>query len=295
MRTCRRACDRRAPSIRTPPPRRGSEGANDVSGRTLAPALMPSQGRIRDALDGPRARTSRTRGTAAALTGSPAFRNADYFAFADRIVAALPTEWDADDGVYVARRNGSASRTNANLLLLHAVAALRGHSGATRQDERARRLVDRMTSPPMFLLPGPTPAHGRTVCWARQVNSSERDHVSLDSQVAEALAWAWKARRALGLTQAAARRIVSAVDRCARHPGWRFPSVLVNQFNWNAQLYASAATRHRTSRPHAARLPRASSLASPRASRGRRPACGCRTWDRATASTTPRTNPRRRG
>ena len=172
---------------------------------------------------------------------SPSFRNADYFAVADRIVAALPTRWDADEGVYVARRNGSASRTNANLLLLHAVAALRGHTGPTRRDERARRLVDRMTHRPMFLLPGPTPVHGRTVCWARRVNSSERDHVSLDSQVAEALSWAWKARRALGLTPAAARRVVAAVDRCARHPGWRFPALLVNQFNWNAQLYASAA------------------------------------------------------
>jgi hypothetical protein len=99
----------------------------------------------------------------------------------------------------------------------------------------------------MFLLPGPTPAHGRTVCWARRVLSTQRDHVSMDSQIAEALAWAWKARRELGLTPDAAGRIVSAIDSCAHHPAWRFPSGLVNQFNWNAQLYASAArvTGHR--------------------------------------------------
>ena len=32
-----------------------------------------------------------------------------------------------------------------------------------------------------------------------------------------------------------------AVDRCARHPAWRFPHLLKNQVNWNAQLDAADA------------------------------------------------------
>lgn len=121
------------------------------------------------------------------------------------------------------------------------MAALRGHRGPTRQDDRARVLIERMTQPPMFSPSHVNSSATRSVCWARTVTSGERDHISLDSQVAEALAWAWTARRALALSRATAERIAAPVDRCARHPAWRFPHVLKNQINWNAQLYASAA------------------------------------------------------
>ena len=165
----------------------------------------------------------------------------DYFAFADRIAAGLRIEWDAAGGVYVSREHGAAARTNANMLLLHSVAALRGHAGATRQDERARALVERMTRPPMFRLTPVRTSPTRAVCWAKQLTSGEHDHISLDSQVAEALAWAWRARAPLKLSRGAVERIAWTVDRCARHPVWRFPNALKNQINWNAQLYASAA------------------------------------------------------
>ncbi len=81
----------------------------------------------------------------------------------------------------------------------------------------------------------------RSACWTKRLTRSGRDHVSLDSQVAEALAAAWRARRALGLSAAQAARVARAVRRCARHPAWRFPHMLKNQFNWSAQLYAAAA------------------------------------------------------
>ncbi len=170
-----------------------------------------------------------------------ALSEADYFAFADRIALGLRIEWDAARGAYISREKGAASRTNANMLLLHSMAALRGHAGPTRRDERARVLVDRMTRPPMFRLSRARTSVTRTVCWTRQLTSGERDHISLDSQVAEALAWAWRARAGLKLSRAAAARIAWSIDRCARHPAWRFPHALKNQVNWNAQLYASAA------------------------------------------------------
>jgi hypothetical protein len=169
------------------------------------------------------------------------FDEARYWRFADRIAEVLPVTWNGDLGAYFSHNHGYASRTNANLLVLHAVAALRHHSGPTRRDERAQRLVDTMTRPPMLLLPSAFPPHARTVCWGRDLTSSERDHASLDSQIAEALELAFRARRQLGLTDAAAARIRSVVDRCARHPAWRYPNGLVNQINWNAQLYAAAA------------------------------------------------------
>ena len=169
------------------------------------------------------------------------FDDAGYWRFADRIAEVLPVTWHENRGAYLSHNHGYASRTNANLLVLHAVAALRDHHGATRSDAHARRLVDTMTSPPMLLLPSAFPPHGRTVCWGRELTSSERDHVSLDSQIAEALTLAFRARKRLDLSPAAASRIRSVVNRCARHPAWRPGNVLVNQVNWNAQLYASAA------------------------------------------------------
>ena len=167
-----------------------------------------------------------------------ALTDAGYLAFADRIAAGTRLAWD---GAYVSREKGAASRTNANMLLLHAVAALRGHAGPARQDERARILVDRLTRPPAFRLRRVRASATRSVCWSQQVTYGAPDHISVDAQVAEALGWAWVARRQLRLSRAAAARIAAAVGGCARHPAWRYPRALRNQFNWNAQLYASAA------------------------------------------------------
>jgi hypothetical protein len=168
-----------------------------------------------------------------------ALTDAGYLAFADRIAAGTRLTWDGE--AYVSREKGPASRTNANMLLVHAVAALRGHAGPARQDERARVLVDRFTRSPAFRLRRVERSATRAVCWSRAVTHGAPDHISLDAQVAEALGWAWVARRQLGLSRAAAARIAAAVGGCARHRAWRYPHTLRNQFNWNAQLYATAA------------------------------------------------------
>ena len=177
----------------------------------------------------------------AAHAATEPMRDADYLAFADRVVLGMPAAWDPALGVYVSRHKGAAARTNANLLLVHAVAAGAGHDGPARQDGRARALVARMTRAPMYRLSRGRDWTGRTVCWAKQMTSAARDHVSLDSQVAEALAAAFRARHAVGLPREIAARTAQIVDRCAHHPAWRFPRVLKNQVNWNAQLYAAAA------------------------------------------------------
>jgi hypothetical protein len=169
------------------------------------------------------------------------FRDRDYFAFADRIVLGLRIRWDERRAAYVSWEKGTAARTNANMLLLHAVAALRGHTGPARQDARARRLVEAMTRSPALSVMRVAQSETRAVCWSRDLDGRGRDHISLDSQIAEALAWAWTARYALGLSRTSAARIVRTIDGCARHAAWRFPHELKNQFNWNSQLYASAA------------------------------------------------------
>src|SRR4051812_30179140 len=74
---------------------------------------------------------------------------ADYWTYADQIAGAFDATWDGAKGEY--SWNGVPDiRTNANLLLAHSVAAYLHHQGAARRDARARTLVARMTTSPVW-------------------------------------------------------------------------------------------------------------------------------------------------
>jgi hypothetical protein len=168
--------------------------------------------------------------------------NADYWAFADRQMTGLNSTWSAARREYVGDEGLAEIRENAGMLLTHAIAAYTGHTGPTRQDARARILVDRLTTAPAWLGVAPAPGLTQSTCWSVDLDAPRRQHMSLEPKVAEALAWAWRARAALGLSPAAVQRIVSAVVACATSPAWRYPRRLLNQINWNAEMYATAAT-----------------------------------------------------
>lgn len=170
------------------------------------------------------------------LPDAPPLRDRDYFALADAIVTGSPARWD--EGVYHPSGRSPDTRTNANFLLVHAVAARQGHVGPARADSRALTLAARFTRPPAHLARAPFPP---SVCWATRLSTAERDHISLDPQVAEALARAYEARRELGMPAPLARRVRAAVDRCAHLRSWRWPGIVLNQLNWNTQLYVAAA------------------------------------------------------
>jgi hypothetical protein len=170
------------------------------------------------------------------------FSDADYWAFADRLMAVPDGEWSASRGVYVSAGGDASARVNSALLFTHAVAALSGHEGPTRQDARARTLVERLTAPPAWLGAGALAPDGLSTCWSNDLDRRSPQHMSLEPKVADALASAWRARAALGLSDAAAARIVATVSACAYSAAWRFPRRLANQINWNAEMYANAAT-----------------------------------------------------
>ncbi|HET8757010.1 MAG TPA: hypothetical protein VFM58_13415, partial [Solirubrobacteraceae bacterium] len=176
-------------------------------------------------------------GAAPARAAAPPHSNADYWAFADRVMGQLDAWWDAGRGAYILKGRPSV-RVNSALLLAHAVAAQAGHGGPTRRDARARVLVHRLTSSPAWL--GARGAPGLTTCWSRDLDRVKRQHASLEPKVAEALAWAWRARGPLGLSATAVRRIARTVTACARSRAWQGVRVS-NQINWNAELYAAAA------------------------------------------------------
>ena len=129
---------------------------------------------------------------------------------------------------------------NANMLLVHATAALRGYHGPSRQDARARSIATQLVSltPPWLEVvrdpqPGSQPhAPGWT---ASMHHERTGQHLVVDGEVADALVVAWRARDAIGLDPNVAALIQDRLRRVAQGPYWRYPTIRLNQINWYAR------------------------------------------------------------
>jgi hypothetical protein len=182
---------------------------------------------------------------ARAATAGAGLTEAGYWAFVDPIAERMDHLWDAGSRCYGV--SGEAeSAINAALLTIHAVAALRDHRGAARADDRARALAERMCqSPPWSERPHPSRPDKmfHVGGWLSSVRSGGAGmEKSVDPKVAEALACTWRAREVVGLDPAIAQRMAALVQRCAHGPFFRYPNVRLNQINWNAEVFAHAAT-----------------------------------------------------
>jgi hypothetical protein len=165
-----------------------------------------------------------------------------YLDYADRIVALIDEKWRYSGHYYAAGRSGETS-TNANMLLVHSVAAITGHEGRSRQDERARQLAARLCeSPPWH--PGP---RGRNVGiydygWRNTMsNPKGSQHPVIDAAVARSLAAAYHARKELGLPDATLQSIRTVLRECATSTFYSWPKLRLNQINWPIEIYAHAA------------------------------------------------------
>jgi hypothetical protein len=198
--------------------------------------------------DAARARADRE---AVALTppglGRPPYRRDEYWRFADWLQPYFDALWIPEKRLY-ASGNSSGGRIYHNSLLLttHAIAALERHDGATRNDDRARALAARLCESPPWseltqpFLPDP---QFHTPGWVESMGSRDAAmDKSIDPKVAEALMYAWRARDVLGLPRETVALIADRISRCARGPFFRFPSVRLNQINWNCDIYAHNAT-----------------------------------------------------
>jgi hypothetical protein len=168
-----------------------------------------------------------------------------YWDFADKVQRRLDDSWNPQLDNY---RVGSASvetMTNANLLLLHATAALRGHEGPARQDARARSIVARLMQTPPWVESVLDPAPGsqpHVPGWvASMTDERTAQHLVVDGEVTDALAMAWRARDVLGLDPALQMLIQDRLRRVADGPYWRYPTLRLNQVNWYAEVYDAAA------------------------------------------------------
>ncbi len=174
-----------------------------------------------------------------------AWDEAGYWDFADKLSRRLDDTWSSRLDQY---RPGSASidtMMNANMLLVHAAAAARGHEGAARQDARARSIVAKLMSTPPWVEAVPFPAPGsqpHAPGWVASM-SEERtaQHLVVDGEVTDALAVAWRARDALGIDPGVQALMQDRLRRVADGPYWRYPTLRLNQINWYAEVYSAAA------------------------------------------------------
>ncbi len=229
-------------------------------------ARRPAQRRAAlAAAPGARADTTATPATAAE-TGDPVLpglTSEQTWRLPDALVTKLEDSWNERRGIYLDRGNISI-RANAMLMEIHALAALAGHEGASRQDARLPSLVRFFT-------------HARRVRHEDRDQARDRElppHARVGERVprrldagrpsplppmrssARALATAWRARDGRRPARRGRARIQQVIGAVARGKFYAAPNRAENQINWNTDVYGRDARGERRPLP-APRLPRA--------------------------------------
>jgi len=172
----------------------------------------------------------------------------DAWAVPDAVSLPLDRLWDEKRGAYVSPGGRISTRLNAELLRLHAAAAQAGHDGPARHDGRVRRIVAYLTGPAYIdtaegeKFGGSRHNSIHVPGWRQSSSEVVNQHPSIDATVARGLRAAWLAREQTELSGAARDAIRKDVVAVASSETFRAPARLLNQINWNADLYAAAAT-----------------------------------------------------
>src|SRR4051794_33744296 len=185
---------------------------------------------------GPAPATSSTNVARAGLDDS------GYFGVADRLQARLDGSWNEREGRYDPRPGEVDTEVNADLLLAHSVAALRGHQGASRNDRRAR-LVARWLVDGDVWVERPRRGAGADAHGPSFVSSPEAagQHMVFNAEAVDGLVHAYLARRTLHLPRRTVALIKDRIRRLARSQDWRWPALRLNQFNWYVEIFAATA------------------------------------------------------
>jgi hypothetical protein len=195
----------------------------------------------------------------AGAVAEPGWSEADYWACADRTVPLLDSAWRPSRGYYSVPGGGETS-LNADLLYTHAAAAHAGHQGPCRNDQRARTLAMRLLEdPPCRAIAGAarasaaaascTPPHEAYAAgdqthdwgWGCNMETTGGQHVVIDTAVVRALAMAYAARKAIGLTSAEADELAEHVRAAAYSTFYFYPALRLNQINWPIEIYLHAS------------------------------------------------------
>ena len=183
-------------------------------------------------------------GAGAAPTVDP---TPDPWRIGDDIALRLESRWSATRGLYTNARGLPDTRLNSLMLQLHSMAALAGHQGAIRRDERIEPMVRVLTAPPVLvarsLRPRDTGHFPHAPAWSALIGENPeqaRLHPSIDTAVVRALTAAWRARGVVGMAPETPARIAAVLVELAASPFYRGDSRALNQINWQTEVYAAA-------------------------------------------------------
>ena len=209
-----------------------------VAGAALGAAITLAAATLISAPAPPRSHGVEVRRSAVAAP----FDDAGYLHVADRIQRLLDVRWSERDGRYRPGADLTETMVNANLLLVHAVAAQRGHTGPARNDRRARSIVRWLVDSPIWTERKPLAnKQAHAPGWVAETGGWQQ-HLVIDAEVVDGLTHAFRARRALDLPSRSVRLITDRIHRLAAGPYWRWPTIRLNQFNWHLLVFAGDAT-----------------------------------------------------
>ena len=167
---------------------------------------------------------------------------AGYLAVADRLQRRLDPLWDARLGRYEPGPGATDTEVNADLLLVHSVAALQGHDGPARADARARSIARFLVSPAVWTDRPPLGADPQVKGpgWVGMPGKPKR-HPVFDVEAIDGLVHAYLARDVLRLDAPTVARIRDEIHRVATSSDWRWPALRLNQINWYCAVLAADA------------------------------------------------------
>ena len=183
---------------------------------------------------------ARPRGARDRLRPDQSYDDTAYFATADKLQQRLDGLWNENRGYYEGGGGGVEPMVNSLMLLGHSVAAMKGHTGPSRNDERARALALELVKGPYVTTPALGQSHAPG--WTNSMNGRGFQHLVFDAEVVDGLVYAYRARNELQLPDSTVDAIRDAISRTARGSFWRYPTIRLNQINWYALMYAADAT-----------------------------------------------------
>jgi hypothetical protein len=172
----------------------------------------------------------------------------DAWAVPNAVLEPVDRLWDDRVGAYVSPGGRVSTRLNSELLRIHAAAAQAGYTGPARNDGRLRRIAAYLTGPAYIGSPdGERFGSSRHNAihipgWRQSSAPVVNQHPSIDAAVARGLRATWLARTPASLPGTTEEAIRATVGAVASSRAFRAPERLLNQINWNADLYAAAAT-----------------------------------------------------
>lgn len=165
----------------------------------------------------------------------------------DSLGARMEPLWNPKRGLYMNQKGFADTRLNSLMLQLHGMAALAGHQGPIRRDERLAPIASVLTAAPVLvsvnLKPRTTGHFPHAPAWTSAIGENPEQanlHPSLDVAAVRGLLSAWRARDVVGMSPELSARIASVFLQTAQSPFYRAPSRALNQINWHTEVYGAA-------------------------------------------------------